>query len=52
MICLLAYLIFHIYGLLQGGDGVANHPNQWFQASIEYYKAKNGGLTDMKKEVI
>lgn len=24
------------------GDGVANHPNQWFQSSVEYYKVKSG----------
>jgi hypothetical protein len=22
---------------------VANHPNQWFQASVNYHKIKNGG---------
>lgn len=21
---------------------MANHPNQWFQSSIQYYKIKNG----------
>ena len=26
----------------QGGDSVANHPNQWYQSSVEYHKAKNG----------
>ncbi len=24
------------------GDAVANHPNQWFQASVNYHKLKNG----------
>jgi DNA primase large subunit len=24
-------------------DVVANHPNQWFQASVQYHKAKAGG---------
>ena len=24
------------------GEGVANHPNQWFQASVKYHKIKNG----------
>lgn len=27
------------------GDGAANHPNQWFLASVEYHKAKAGGTT-------
>ena len=26
------------------GDGVANHPNQWYQASVKYYAIKSGTL--------
>ncbi len=28
--------------LLLQSDSVANHPNQWFQASINYHKLKSG----------
>eukprot|EP00970_Alexandrium_tamarense_P018819 scaffold13501_cov303-Alexandrium_tamarense.AAC.1 len=24
-------------------DGVGNHPNAWFSASVQYHNAKNGG---------
>ena len=27
---------------VQGSDGVANHPNQWFQASVRYHKVLEG----------
>jgi DNA primase large subunit len=27
---------------IKNGDGAANHPNQWFQASVEFHKAKSG----------
>ena len=27
------------------GDTAANHPNQWYQASVQYHRLKNGGPT-------
>lgn len=36
--------IFSIVCYVQGSDNVANHPNQWYQSSVEYHKVKFGAV--------
>ena len=33
-------------------DGVGNHPNAWFSASVSYYNAKNGGGASSSNEQV
>ena len=35
----------HLKMGLHGSDNVALHPNQWFQASVQYYNVKTGKAT-------
>jgi hypothetical protein len=40
-------LLAHPYALLhlQTDGSVANHPNMWYQTSVQYHKAKHGAVS-------